>query len=232
MAATGAAGGGGAGGGGAGGGATDARPADAGGGRGGGGGMGGGGMGGGGTGGGGMGGGGTGGGGMGGGGAFSFSSSGLVMMGNTLVFPPRHSAPTEVSLPFTISGVPDGTMSLAIILHDRDASTHWALWDIPPTTTMIAQGIPKNTATPGAPAPMGSKQTTARGGYYGPGATRHTYDIRLYALKVPTLPNPGTSAGTIRSRLNADAMGPKTLVIEFKEIVAQGQRGGIGSNPP
>jgi hypothetical protein len=41
----------------------------------------------------------------------------------------------------------------------------------------------------------------------------------------------GTVAQT-RDRLTADFMGAKAMVVDMKELVAQGQTGGLGMNPP
>jgi phosphatidylethanolamine-binding protein (PEBP) family uncharacterized protein len=165
------------------------------------------------------------------GGAWQFKSAGLVMMGDMLVFPPRHSAPMNVSPPFSWGTGPAGTMSYAITMFDTKINNpHFAMWDIPATETGLPANIP-HTAMPGAPAPAGMKQTA--NGFQGPGGPNvNTYELRLWALKVATLPNPGANAGAIRMRLIQDMMGPKTLVIDSQIIMAFGTRGGIGTDPP
>lgn len=56
----------------------------------------------------------------------------------------------QVSPPLTISGVPEGTASLALIVDDPDVPTqilasgvydHWILFNIPPRTTDIPEGM-------------------------------------------------------------------------------------------
>jgi phosphatidylethanolamine-binding protein (PEBP) family uncharacterized protein len=70
------------------------------------------------------------------------------------------------------SGVPAGTKSLALIVHDPDAPVpggfyHWALYDLTPGLTHFAAGIER--------------------GYYGPcppAGKVHHYHFTLYALDV------------------------------------------------
>jgi phosphatidylethanolamine-binding protein (PEBP) family uncharacterized protein len=160
--------------------------------------------------------------------AFLFRCAGLVQMGDRLVFPPRHSAPTNQSPLFTWGTPPAGTMSIAITLSDRsNGNGHWAIWNIPATETMLAAGIPGG-MMPGAPAPQGARQNN---GFFGPGGGGvNNYELRIWALKAPMYTYPGSPA-TMRDRLLQDFMGPKTLVLESQVIMAQGTRGGIGMNP-
>ena len=163
--------------------------------------------------------------------AFQFKCGGLVMMGADLVFPPRHSAPMNVSPPFTWGTGPAGTMSYAITMFDLSiGNPHFAMWDIPATATGLPANIP-HMPMPGAPAPAGMRQTNS--GFQGPGGPNmNMYELRLWALKVAQLPNPGNNAGAIRTRLLADLNGPKALVLESQMIIGKGTRGGIGTDPP
>lgn len=102
---------------------------------------------------------------------------------------------------------PSGTQSYAIVLHDySNGFTHWAIWNIPATTTML----PANLSRQSMPAtPAGSQQKSFNmqdAGYMGPGATKHVYEFRLYALSTakftPQSPNDQVK---IRQELEADA---------------------------
>ena len=104
--------------------------------------------------------------------SFAFNHSGSL--------PPRFRS---VNPPLDISGVPLGTKSLALIMHDPDAVsgdfTHWTIWDIDPTTSEILEGN----------APSGSTEgVTSAGlpGYVGPrppkGSGTHHYTFELFAL--------------------------------------------------
>jgi phosphatidylethanolamine-binding protein (PEBP) family uncharacterized protein len=81
-------------------------------------------------------------------------------------------------------GVPAGTMSLAVSLRDLQGGVHWVMYNIPPTEKGLAAALPGGTM-PGAPAPMGSRQT---GAWFGPGADGvHRYEYQVWALKVATV---------------------------------------------
>ncbi|RIE06601.1 YbhB/YbcL family Raf kinase inhibitor-like protein [Candidatus Cryosericum terrychapinii] len=82
---------------------------------------------------------------------------------------------------------PDGVVSFALVCDDPDAPAgtwvHWIIWNIPATSTGLAQGVPANTSLSD-----GSVQgTTSAGtsGYHGPMPPRgnaHRYYFRVYTL--------------------------------------------------
>ena len=81
--------------------------------------------------------------------------------------------------PLTISGIPEGTKSLSLIMDDPDAMepagkvwVHWVAWNIEPTTTEL-----ENLTTEGM-------TDFGEVGYGGPAPPdkRHTYVFKLYAL--------------------------------------------------
>ena len=80
--------------------------------------------------------------------------------------------------PLTVSGIPDGTKSLALIMDDPDAMgavgkiwVHWVAWNIDPTKTELAKSTEGMT-------------DFGEVGYGGPAPPdkRHTYVFKLYAL--------------------------------------------------
>lgn len=102
-------------------------------------------------------------------------------------FGPNESIPSQYtcdgadqSPPLTISDVPEGTVSLALIVDDPDAPrgdwVHWLVWNIDPATTDIAENS----------APSGVQGTTDfnRTGWGGPcpPSGTHKYQFKLYAL--------------------------------------------------
>jgi Raf kinase inhibitor-like YbhB/YbcL family protein len=128
------------------------------------------------------------------------------------------------------SNVPAGTKSLALQVHDPDAPTgsgfwHWAVYDMPPTTTGLAQGAGNNPASLPAGAYGGNTDfldtgaTGANGNYGGPcppaGDKPHRYVFTLYALAVDKvaaaggIPKTGT-AGVYSFVLNK-GVGPALL---------------------
>jgi Raf kinase inhibitor-like YbhB/YbcL family protein len=92
------------------------------------------------------------------------------------------------------SGLPAGTQSLALALHDPDAPTtvgftHWVLFDLDPSLTGLERGAGKRHHNP-----RGSTHGTNDFGehaYAGPcpppGDPPHHYHFTLYALDVPKL---------------------------------------------
>ena len=92
----------------------------------------------------------------------------------------------SISPPLQWSAPPTGTKSLALIVDDPDAPggtfVHWVLYDLPPTTLSLPEGVPTS-----GDLPDGSKQGRNGGGKTGytgpcpPGGTHH-YHFKLYAL--------------------------------------------------
>ncbi|HWD88756.1 MAG TPA: YbhB/YbcL family Raf kinase inhibitor-like protein [Mucilaginibacter sp.] len=102
----------------------------------------------------------------------SFSANGII--------PAKYTCQgQQVSPPLQISGMPSGTKSLAIILHDPDAAmpggfTHWVVWNLP-TDGNIAEDFK------GADQGLnGARQS----GYTGmcPPSGIHHYHFMVYAL--------------------------------------------------
>lgn len=89
----------------------------------------------------------------------------------------------NISPPMTITAVPDGAESLALILHDPDAPggdfLHWLVWNLPADTSLIAeQSLP-------ADAVQGQNDFSEIG--YGgpcPPSGTHRYQFDLYALDI------------------------------------------------
>ena len=86
--------------------------------------------------------------------------------------------------PLTISGTPEGTESLALIMDDPDAMgavgkvwVHWVVWNMNPTMTEIGESTTLSDAVEGI-TDFGEM------GYGGPAPPdkRHTYVFKLYAL--------------------------------------------------
>jgi Raf kinase inhibitor-like YbhB/YbcL family protein len=93
----------------------------------------------------------------------------------------------DISPPLKWSGVPAGTKGLALICDDPDAPagtwTHWVLWNMPPSTPELPEGVPRDPELPG-----GLKQgqndwpKTGYGGPCPPPGKAHIYVFKLYAL--------------------------------------------------
>jgi hypothetical protein len=82
---------------------------------------------------------------------------------------------------------PEGVVSFALVCDDPDAPAgtwvHWTMWNIPATSTGLAQGVPANASlSDGSVQGVTSAGTS---GYHGPMPPRgnaHRYYFRVYAL--------------------------------------------------
>jgi Raf kinase inhibitor-like YbhB/YbcL family protein len=102
----------------------------------------------------------------------AFTSGGLI--------PLRHTCDgDDISPPLEIHGLPEGTVSLALIMDDPDAPAgtwdHWIAFDISPIAT-----IAENVGALGT----GGRNSWRRTGYGGPCPPRgeHRYFFRVYAV--------------------------------------------------
>lgn len=89
------------------------------------------------------------------------------------------------------TGVPPGTQSFAVFLRDASyGQAHWALWNIPADSMMLAADVEQDTPHP--EVPVGSQQananfaTTSEDGYFGPHMPCNVYDLEVYALSAST----------------------------------------------
>lgn len=98
------------------------------------------------------------------------------------MIPVKYSCKGEsVNPPLTISNVPTGATSLALVVDDPDAPsgtwTHWTVWNIAPTTaTVVENSIPQD-------AVQGTN--SAKNNFYQgpcPPSGTHRYFFKLYAL--------------------------------------------------
>jgi hypothetical protein len=122
-------------------------------------------------------------------------------------FADRHEIPVDytcegadISPALQWSGVPPGTQSLALIVDDPDAPdpaapkmtwVHWVLYNLPPNSTQLAEGITSDELPPGT---LEGKNDWKRTGYGGPCPPigRHRYFFKLFALDtvLPDLKHP------------------------------------------
>ncbi len=136
----------------------------------------------------------------------------------------------NVSPALTWSGVPAGTKSLALQVHDPDAPTgsgfwHWALYDISPSTTGLARGAGNSPASLPAGAYGGQSDfqdtgaTGVNGNYGGPcppaGDAPHRYVFTLYALGMDSVTKAGgipkTATPAVYSFVMNKGIGPGLL---------------------
>lgn len=140
---------------------------------------------------------------------------------------PHTQAGRDVSPPLAWTGVPEGTQSFALVVHDLDEIApqtgddrlHWLVWNIPATATSLAAGVPEgNPAEPARvqgqpPPPPGRRQISATGpNYRGPAAPStgpaHHYLFELFALDTAIdVPAVGQSPAATRAAVVAAMAG-------------------------
>jgi Raf kinase inhibitor-like YbhB/YbcL family protein len=121
---------------------------------------------------------------------FEITPLNFPMVQGALAFPASAKAGRDVSPGWSWTGVPADAKSLAIVFEDIGiAAVKWVVWDIPPTVTMIPEGV-SNATTMLAEVP-GASQLGSLGniGYAGPARPNQRYEWTLFALKVDRLPN-------------------------------------------
>ena len=84
----------------------------------------------------------------------------------------------EVNPPLTITGIPSGTTTLALVIDDPDAPRgtfdHWVVWNIPPTDLIQEKSIPG----------VEGLNSAGEHSYVGmcPPSGTHRYFFKVYAL--------------------------------------------------
>ena len=115
--------------------------------------------------------------------------------------PTRHTCEGHDTSPELLwTDVPAGTKSLVLIMDDPDAPdpaapkrvwVHWVLYNIPATSSGLAEGIPTEDLPPGTQEGLNDWQRTGYGGPCPP-IGNHRYFFKLYALDMvlPDLKHP------------------------------------------
>ena len=120
--------------------------------------------------------------------AFILSSSSFTHQGE---IPSKYTCEgSDISPPLSWSGLPAGTLSLALIVDDPDAPdpkapqrvwVHWVLYNLPAAAGSLAEGVAPDELPEGT---REGKNDWGRTGYGGPCPPigRHRYFHKLYAL--------------------------------------------------
>jgi Raf kinase inhibitor-like YbhB/YbcL family protein len=144
------------------------------------------------------------------------SESDTGMEISSLAFEDGGEIPTEYtcdgansSPPLRISGVPEETAALALVVDDPDVPTpdrrfvHWLLWNLPADTEQVPQSVPRGPSVSELGGAVQGTNDADEVGYSGPcppGADGpHTYRFFLYALEEEI----ELEAGATRDQLDA-----------------------------
>jgi Raf kinase inhibitor-like YbhB/YbcL family protein len=115
------------------------------------------------------------------------------------------------SPPLAWESLPDGTRTLALILHDPDAPsgdfTHWVAWNIDPGPGALGAG---------RPAPGEGANGFGNRGYGGPcppsGHGSHRYVFELFALDTELGLEPGASREQLEDAIEGHVLGGAELM--------------------
>ncbi|HEY4512237.1 MAG TPA: YbhB/YbcL family Raf kinase inhibitor-like protein [Candidatus Paceibacterota bacterium] len=117
---------------------------------------------------------------------------------------------SDILPPLEISGVPEDTKTLAVIVDDPDAPNgdwvHWIKWNIPVDTTTILEGE--------EPVGISGKGTSGNPSYMGPcpPSGTHHYHFKLYALDTILDLKSGSSKADLEKAM-------KEHIIEQTELI-------------
>lgn len=116
-----------------------------------------------------------------------------------------------VSPPLNISGVPAGTQSLVLVVRDHDAPdgtfTHWTIWNISGTTTVIKE----NSVPDGSTQGLNDFKQIGYGAPCPPSGT-HQYIFSLYALNRQLSLEPGSRLYAIMANIEGHVLAKAQLV--------------------
>jgi Raf kinase inhibitor-like YbhB/YbcL family protein len=112
---------------------------------------------------------------------------------------------------------PDGVVSYALILEDRDAPagtfSHWVVYNIPADTEELPPSIPPNPSLPdGTRQGVNDFRKVGYGAPCPPPGKPHRYYFRLFAVRTTLIPRPGMDRHTL-------LLGLKDQVIDIAELM-------------
>lgn len=120
----------------------------------------------------------------------------------------------DISPPLTLTDIPPGTKTLALIVDDPDAPRgvfdHWIAWNIPGETTVLREG--ENVPRQGE---NHFGEMRYRGPCPPPGSTHH-YRFNVYALDIQLQLPEGTSKAKLKEAMDKHILGQGQLVGTYK----------------
>lgn len=126
----------------------------------------------------------------------------------------------DISPPLSWSGVPQGTVSLALICDDPDAPAgtwvHWVLYNIPHTAAGIAEAVSsEKKLSDGSLQGINDFRTIGYGGPCPPSGT-HRYYFKLYALDLKPELEPGATKWQIVQAMKGHVLSEAQLMAKYK----------------
>jgi Raf kinase inhibitor-like YbhB/YbcL family protein len=143
-----------------------------------------------------------------------------------LPIPARHSGDGEdVSPPLAWSGLPAGTVELALICDDPDAPrpqpwVHWVVYKIAASATGLPEGVPPSERLSAPAGAMQGLNTWPAVGYRGPapppGHGVHHYRFHLYALDAALPLQPRLTKAQLLEAMKGHVLAEAELVGTYK----------------
>ncbi|NIR44309.1 MAG: YbhB/YbcL family Raf kinase inhibitor-like protein [Gemmatimonadetes bacterium] len=127
----------------------------------------------------------------------------------------------DLSPPLSWTDVPEGAISLALIVDDPDAPAgtwvHWVIYDIPAALDGLPEGLPGDAVTPqGARQGINDFRRVGYGGPCPPAGEPHRYYFYLYALDIQTgLPVSATKEDLLEA-LSGHVLGESQLMGRYE----------------
>ena len=118
-----------------------------------------------------------------------------------------------------ISGIPDKTVSLVLIMHDPDAKmpggfTHWVAFNINPTTE-----IDENTS-PGTAGANGASKSEYTGPC--PPTGNHHYHFKVYALDIKLDLEKGSTKADVENAMKGHILSEGELIGMYEKVRTKG----------
>ena len=131
----------------------------------------------------------------------------------------------DVSPPLAWSGVPQNAKSLVLIVDDPDAPdpaapkttwVHWVLYNLPPSSTGLPEGVTSETLPAGAMAGLNDWKRASYGGPCPP-IGRHRYFHKLYALDASLDALDQPDKADIEAKMRPHILAEATLIGTYKK---------------
>ncbi|HVO42328.1 MAG TPA: YbhB/YbcL family Raf kinase inhibitor-like protein [Aggregatilineales bacterium] len=136
--------------------------------------------------------------------------------------PRRFTCDAEnVSPSLAWDGVPPNTRSLALIADDPDAPAgtwvHWVIYNIPPTLTGLAEGVPAtDSVLAGTAQGTNDFRRIGYGGPCPPAGKPHRYFFKLYALDTTLALKPGATKSELTRAFEGHILAQGQLIGTYK----------------
>jgi Raf kinase inhibitor-like YbhB/YbcL family protein len=123
----------------------------------------------------------------------------------------------DISPPLAWSGIPANAKSLALICDDPDAPmgtwVHWVLWNMPPSTPALPEGIAKDGDLPGGiKQGLNSWPKTGYGGPCPPPGKPHRYFFKLYALDAELAFSGSVNKNVLEEAMKSHILGQAQII--------------------